>query len=434
MIILLFTLIINPTDSALDGAQVGICFYDLTNDSFLYCYNWNKNFIPASNFKIFTTAAGLFLLGPEHRFKTRFGIDDHNNLYIIAGGDPTLSREMFIKKLKDVEERFKNRINQITIESRAIHGFRYPWGWSWHYLDAAYAPRVTGLILDGNTFELKISPGEKVGDSIIYCFKPQYNDIFIDNQALTLEPDSGWRIDLYRELGSNRVHIYGGVGLDCHERNIPISLIDPISSHQEIIKKILGDGSRVRISTREETLPMIEVVDSILSPPLLIVLKRMNFESENLYAEAIVNALAKSDTVASTLNSGLSEMKHLLVRFGIDTTKIAIYDGSGLSRFNRLTPMSMIKLLITLYRSRYRDQFISLLPYGGEGTLWNRFKEEGERIRCKTGTIYGVSCLSGYILNDNRKIAFTIMVNDFLGKRSTIEKWEDETCRRFLEQ
>ncbi|RKX69945.1 D-alanyl-D-alanine carboxypeptidase/D-alanyl-D-alanine-endopeptidase, partial [candidate division WOR-3 bacterium] len=111
---------------------------------------------------------------------------------------------------------------------------------------------------------------------------------------------------------------------------------------------------------------------------------------------------------------------------------LAIYDGSGLSRFNRITPLAMVRLLYALYHSRYREQFLSLLPTGGEGTLWYRFKTEKNRIRCKTGTLYGVSCLSGYILKP-RPIAFAILINDFLTPRRDIEKWQESLCRRYLQ-
>jgi len=434
MILILLSLIINPPDSLLGGAQIGFCFYDITNDTFVVSYNWNKNFVPASNLKLLTTAAGLFLLGPQYRFKTKFGFDSDYNLYIIAGGDPTLTRKTFTKKLLEIKRKRGKTIKDIFIESRSIHGFRFPWGWSWHYLDAAYAPRMTGLILDGNTFDLMISPGDSIGDSIRYDYGPRFNDIQIDNQAITFAPDSGWKIDLYRELGANRVHIYGGVGMEYQKKTIPISLIDPPSSHLQIVQNLFGNNHNVYILEKMDSLPDLKVTDSIVSLPLLIILKRMNYESENLYAEAIINRLSPSDTVASTLNGGINALKSLLARLRIDTSNTAIYDGSGLSRFNRITPLAMIKLLVAMYRSRYRDHFISTLPYGGEGTLWNRFKEEGTQIRCKTGTVYGVSCLSGYLLKDDRKIAFTIMINDLLGKRRSVEKWQEGICRKFLEE
>ncbi|HIE05937.1 MAG TPA: D-alanyl-D-alanine carboxypeptidase/D-alanyl-D-alanine-endopeptidase, partial [bacterium (Candidatus Stahlbacteria)] len=326
----------------------------------------------------------------------------------------------------------KLKFQDVFIEPRVIHGLRYPWGWSWHYLDAAYAPRITGLILDGNTFKLNLRPGKKVGDTIEYDFMPKFSDITIENNAITFEVDSGFKIDLYRELGSNRIHIYGGLGINYPGREIPIALVDPLQSHCELITNLFGPETRTTILDHNDSIPEIDLIDSIASPQLFLILKEMNYNSENLYAEAIINVLGQSDTTPSSLHHGIQIEKEILSRLGIDTSSIAIYDGSGLSRFNRITPLAMIKLLYALYHSRYRDHFLAMLPYGGKGTLWYRFKQEGPKVRCKTGTIYGVSCLSGYLLDEKRKIAFTIMINDYLKDRKSIERWQEYLCRRFL--
>ncbi|RKX68473.1 D-alanyl-D-alanine carboxypeptidase/D-alanyl-D-alanine-endopeptidase, partial [candidate division WOR-3 bacterium] len=311
MILFLFSIAF--IDSVLIGAQVGICFYDLTGDSFLLCYHHDQNFLPASNLKLFTTASALFLLGPDFRFQTRFALDSDTNLYILGGGDPTLSRAKLLHELKQITQRFP--IQRIFLHGRAIHGFRYPWGWSWHYLDAAYAPRLSGIILDKNTFELILKPGTEVGETINYTYRPQLNDILIVNRATTYPPDSGFKIDLYRELGANRVHLYGGIGLSSPDKKIPISLADPLQSHRELIARMLG--CEVLILSGEDSLPELTTIDSILSPPLIEILHEMNTESENIYAEAILNRLANAETTRSTLNAGIQAEKNLLVRLGI---------------------------------------------------------------------------------------------------------------------
>ncbi|MFN3787991.1 MAG: D-alanyl-D-alanine carboxypeptidase/D-alanyl-D-alanine-endopeptidase, partial [Sulfurihydrogenibium azorense] len=150
------------------------------------------------------------------------------------------------------------------------------------------------------------------------------------------------------------------------------------------------------------------------SQPLKEIIKKANKDSNNFYAEQIFRTLGKEILGKGDTETSATVVINTLKKVGIDVSNIRIYDGSGLSKFNQLTPESIAKILSYMYNTPYFfDFYQSLAVAGTDGTLKHRFKDVKGKIYAKTGYIKGVKNLSGYILSDNGEVyVFSILVNN----------------------
>ena len=127
-------------------------------------------------------------------------------------------------------------------------------------------------------------------------------------------------------------------------------------------------------------------------------------------------------------------MAAFLEETGIENRTLVVSDGSGLSRKNRLTAGAVAELLAAMFDEEYRDDFLETLSVAGKnGSARSRLKEEpyAGRLFVKTGTMRGVSALSGYAKNiDGKWFAFAIISNGFpAGKAKKHKELEDEICK-----
>jgi D-alanyl-D-alanine carboxypeptidase/D-alanyl-D-alanine-endopeptidase (penicillin-binding protein 4) len=139
-----------------------------------------------------------------------------------------------------------------------------------------------------------------------------------------------------------------------------------------------------------------------------------------------------------SVEAGLDELKAFLAEAGIEPSGYNINDGSGLARPNLVSPATVVKLLRYMYASPARDNFLSILPVGGQdGTLGARFSDPtlAGRIHAKTGSLSHVSALSGYAQRRRGDwIAFSILVNNYNGPVGEVRSVMDRICALLVEE
>ncbi len=159
--------------------------------------------------------------------------------------------------------------------------------------------------------------------------------------------------------------------------------------------------------------------------------------SQNLHAELALRAVGRARRNLGSREAGLEEIQAFLAEAGIDSDAYNIADGSGLARLNLVTPATVVKLLRYMYNSPARENWISLLPVGGQdGTLSARFGDSAlaGRIHAKTGTLAHVSALSGYVQRpDGSWVAFSILVNNYNGRSTEVRAVMDRICTLIME-
>ncbi len=435
------------TADFLNSAQFGICIYDLDKDKVLFSENAEKLLVPASNLKIITTAAALQLMGSDHRFVTKLGqsggLNDgviEGDLIIIGGGDPTFGVDQADRLIGSIK---KNKIRKITgnividdsyFTDLSLHGStftfeRLPVGWSWHYLDARYAAEISALTFNENCVNVEIR-SEKNDSSISVTLNPETEYVRLINYLNVKQGEDS--IIIYRRPENNIIYVMGGVKAG-RKKDIPVAVKDPaIFAGYYLLERLEDNGIEVQgkvIRQNNRAFASdtgIVLIDSILSPPLIDILRETNVESVNLYAETLIKQMGAKYYGEGTFNKGLIMVRAFLAQCGADTSKVSLWDGSGLSRYNLVTPTQMVQVLRYMYRSPYRDEFLGLLPLVGEGTLEYRFKDFSGILKAKTGSIHSVSCLSGYLSNNEHNYCFSMMFNNFANSRRYIEEIQEK--------
>jgi D-alanyl-D-alanine carboxypeptidase/D-alanyl-D-alanine-endopeptidase (penicillin-binding protein 4) len=123
-------------------------------------------------------------------------------------------------------------------------------------------------------------------------------------------------------------------------------------------------------------------------------------------------------------------VKTALQRFGIDTAKVGVADGSGVSRYNLVTPRDIVRILerISDRKNDFR-RFLSALPMAGvDGSLSTRMKGTPAmgNLMAKTGTLRGVSSLSGYVTTaDGEILAFSLLMQNYLSGPKDYRRVQD---------
>jgi D-alanyl-D-alanine carboxypeptidase/D-alanyl-D-alanine-endopeptidase (penicillin-binding protein 4) len=160
--------------------------------------------------------------------------------------------------------------------------------------------------------------------------------------------------------------------------------------------------------------------------------------SQNLHAELTLRAVGRVVRNVGSFEAGMAEMKTFLAEAGVDPAGYNLLDGSGLSRLDLVTPATVVKLLRFMYASPARENFLSILPVGGQdGTLTTRFggTPAAGRVLAKTGSLSHVSALSGYIQRpDGAWLAFSVLVNNYGGRGvAEVRGVMDRICNLILE-
>ena len=433
----------------LEHAHVGMIVLNLDEDSVIYANNYQKNMVPASNLKIVTSAAALTFLGSDFRFKTRLAIKGEvrrgelqGDLVVIGGGDPSFSLENLEAFVMTIREHDISRIDGNII---LIDGYftqeRLPIGWAWHYLDARYAAEISAISMNRNVVNVRIE-ATRLGAYADVSIEPLTAYVKLINTMITKPGDDS--IIIFRPPDENTIYVDGGIGFN-HTRNIEVAVKDPAMFVGQYLKERLSE-SNIEFSgrcIRGADLSIYDrgsdyiIVDSILSVSLSDIIKEINTESVNLYAEAVLKTLGSHYLKEGSFKAGVSIVKEFLRRCGADTSLVELYDGSGLSRYNLISPYNIMLVLRYMYHSKLFDGFYELMAGPGEGTLENRFNSISGVMRAKTGTLDAISCLSGYLKLNNQNYCFSMMFNNFVCPRKKIEKIQEDILKElkvFLEE
>jgi D-alanyl-D-alanine carboxypeptidase/D-alanyl-D-alanine-endopeptidase (penicillin-binding protein 4) len=439
----------------------GIHVVELASGKTIYRRNEDRLFLPASNAKLFTTALALLRLGPDHRFTTQI-VREGGDLVLSGGGDPSLSGRVFPYQkdspmgpsLQAIEALADQAIAAgiVRVDGDIVGDDRlFPWAPyapSWTQDDALreFGAPVSALSVNDNAIALFIRPGAHAGDPAELSLDPALEYYAIDNRIVTVSRGSEAKIRIARQPGSRQLLIWGSIAAGHAAFVEPLAIDDPAlyaacALYDALTRRgVAIAGSPVvrhRISTDDYEAPQGAVVASRTSPPLMHLLQTMDKVSQNLFAELMLREVGRESRRQGTREAGLEELNALLVELGSTKDESRLEDGSGLSRNAMITPRLMTRLLVFMHGTRYRDDWLSLLPAGGQdGTLQHRLccMADGKGIRAKTGSLSRALALSGYADSKSRgRLAFSIIVNDFSAPQAEVRAWIDKIATALLE-
>ncbi len=424
-----------------ENAHWGVLIKSLKTGKIWYEQNSKKMFMPASNEKIPTTASTLITLGPDFRFKTELlhngTLTDSSiigDIIVRGNGDPTLYNR-FLKDPKDVFRIWAEDLRSLGVvkitgniigDDNAFDDDHIGYGWSFDGLDVWYSAEVGALQFNENYVDIKIFPPKGKGDSILII--PNVNSRYFNIINNLTVIDSGRAYFRFnRPYGTNNIYLNGTIKRGAKPFEFTPSLTNPTLFYVTVLKETFGEsGITVEGNALDcDDIPgwYSEQADLNLlavrqSPPLKEILQGLMKRSQNMYAETMVKLLGWNENGIGTFRNGKRVVERVLKGFGIDPDTYAYMDGSGLSRYNYISPEQLVKILEGMYNSEYKDVWIDLLPIAGvDGTLRNRMKgtkAEGN-VRAKTGTISNVRGLSGYVTTaDGEELVFSFLVNGHL--------------------
>src|SRR3984885_11333291 len=448
----------------------GIEVVSLDSGKIIYAQNAEKLFTPASNTKLFTTAAALALIGPDYTSRTTVetsGVLDKYGrltgvLVLVGRGDPNLSgRELpynlhttrndhpieVLEQLADalVQKGVKYVDGDIIADDSFFAFERYGEGWSQDDLVWADGAPVSALTINDNVIFVNVLPADRAGDRAFVSITPFADYYHIDNRIITTPAGTGRKIFINREPGSTSLTLWGNVPLDDAGANEALAIEDPAEFAAALFHQLLEKRGIVvygKQSTRHTELASLStltvtataparggdepsralpnqplVLASYQSKPLIEDVRVINTVRQNLHAEILLRLLGREKGAAGTVEGGLEVLHGFLNQAGVPGDQYVFYDGSGLSRQNLVTPHAVVQLLRYAASQSWGSSFRGTLPVAGiDGSLAGRFPNLDPRthVYAKTGSLGGVKAPSGYATTARgQEIAFSILTNNF---------------------
>jgi D-alanyl-D-alanine carboxypeptidase/D-alanyl-D-alanine-endopeptidase (penicillin-binding protein 4) len=304
-----------------------------------------------------------------------------------------------------------------------------------------YFAQVDALTLNDNCVDLIVRPGPE-GEPPEVRVHPNTDYVTISNQARTVPPDTGITaedLEIERRWWerSNVIDITGRLPSNAEEQVYYRTVENPARFTGVVFREYLRrygvavTGPVVLDTLRRASAPVAVYRSPALTHSLIHFLKT----SDNLTGELLVKTMGYVTAgPPGTWDKGLRAIRIFLQKeVGIDTTTLKIADGSGVSRYNLTSPEQLVRLLTYMYHDpTVNSEYQTALPTGGwDGTLKRRMRSEelNRRIRAKTGTLDGVSCLSGYLFpRRGDPLAFAIMMNGYVGDAAPYRQLQDDIC------
>lgn len=444
----------------------GILVQEVSGGDVLYARNAGTSMLPASNVKLFTTAAALDLLGPDYTYTTPLYAQGdvtngtlNGNLIVRGSGDPTFSGRFENGERTAIFERWASELQSAGIQS--VNGdvigdddffddMQWGEGWSWDNFPYYYSAPSGALSFNDNTIDLYVR-ARRVDMPASISWRPYNTDyVRVINRSRTVSASADYDEEYVKHLGTN-TFVVGSllpVGDSDHEA---LSVTNPTLYFTSILRQTLlrsgiavagapVDVDSLSIKPEYEGPDDLRLITTYTSPSLRQIVQVTNTRSENFYAEQLLKTIGAEHPITpgdplydDDMEAGSSEMGaaaslETFAKAGIDTSRINLVDGSGLSRKNLVTPRMTVQLLRYMWSDApeaVSSAFYESLPLGGvSGTLRYRFDRGPAHgnVRAKTGSLSHVSALSGYVrTRGGRMLAFSIMANNYTADGDDID-------------
>ncbi|WP_026118554.1 D-alanyl-D-alanine carboxypeptidase/D-alanyl-D-alanine endopeptidase [Nocardiopsis salina] len=433
-------------DPALEGATSGVLVEDPDTGEVLHGDETGTPLLPASNMKMFTAAAALEALGPDHTFETRVVAENRDgapasveDLHLVGGGDPTLSAGDIDTLAAEVADAGVETVEgDLLADDSRFDGQRLVDDWWEEDEPFAYGAQISALtVAHGDRFDtgvtaVAVEPADE-GEAVTVDLGAADGYAEIDNSAETGAPGSEDTLRIDRPTGTNTIEVTGSLPADAGPVEELRTVDEPAGLAGHLFAVALEEhGVEVQGGLQYGQLPgdWDDPLDLAghTSPELAEVLVPFMKFSNNAHAEMLVKEMGREASGEGSWEAGLAELGSVLDDIGVDTAGLELNDGSGLSRSNLVTASTVSDLLVQARGTEWSDNFRASLPVAGDedpfvgGTLSERMTESAAEgvLAAKTGTLSGVSALSGYVpAPDGGELVFSIVNNGHEGSAPT---------------
>ncbi len=415
---------------SLQGSRYSLRIDDLESGQTVFSRFPDRLVNPASVAKLFTTAAALWVLHPEYRFRTELYVRElpttakiSGPLYVKGYGDPYLIDERLAALAAELKARGIESIEgPLVVDESAFDTEREGPGWEQEDGSHAYLAPTGALSANFNTVRLFLLPGESVGKPAQVSLLPPALSLKLENRLVTHRRTTVVKSESRTVGGETRVTIRGLISV----RQAGVEERCRIDRPAEYAGSILlawlkHQGIKVGNRVRSGQVPQqAELLFSVYSPQLSELVRQVNKISQNFMSEQLFKTLGMELLgEPGSWHKGERAMRAFLwEQVGIPPGSYVIQNGSGLNDVNRVTATQVVKLLETVWRrfDIQADFAASLALAGADGTVMGRLRHPAlaRRLRLKTGGLHNTRSLAGYVENQaGRKFAFAFIVNDY---------------------
>lgn len=434
--------------------------------------NADEPFVPASNQKLLVVCAALMELGVDFSYTTLLWSDRTPSGGVLAGdlmvtgdgdpnisgrfadGDPTALLREWSRGLR--RKGIRRVTGDLLVDDFHFDQERFLPTWKKDQWSRWYSAQIGALNLNDNCVDVTVIP-TAVGGLARYRISPYTAYVTVKNRCRTTR-SGGLLIRLDRVRGTNEIVLSGRIprgrqSVASAAWSGPVTIHDPGLFLGTVLKETLEEegvvveGKVLRDRSRLPELSRREVFHRHTSPlarDLPVILQR----SQNLHSEVLLKALGAARGGGGSVEGGAQVIRGLLERLEIPAPGLEIADGSGFSPENRVAPLTLAHLLRHVSGEEFFPLFLGSLAVAGEsGTLRRRLRRAPVlgRVYAKTGSIAGVSTLSGYVCRGGERDGedaagveepwiFSLLVNGFPGGRgaSAAHALQEDVARRIL--
>lgn len=435
------------TSEAVRYGTVALSVRQVQDGQELVGYNARLSLPSASTLKLITTATALSVLGPDFRYTTTLAYDGTikdsvltGNLYIQGAGDPSLGSwrfaghpdvtALFRRWSQAVQKAGIKRITGRVVGDGSLYAdLATPGTWPYGDLGNYYGAGLNALNINENLYRVFFRPGQSVGASAsVLRTDPLLPFLTFQNLVTTDAPNTGDQVNIVGAPLQNQQWLTGKVpkGAPANEFSVKGSLPDPAffaayALQQQLVRDKIGIGTEpVSIgggqSTTVPSAGRRTVLDEYQSPPLTELVQQTNYQSINLYAEALLRTTAlQLDKTVRTTDDSVDALVAYWKKKGVNLDGFRPHDGSGLSTTGSITADNMTGILSRMTQESVFQAFYGTIPVVGQsGTVkWlARGTAAAGNVRAKSGSIEGVRAYAGYFTaTDGKRMAFCILVN-----------------------
>lgn len=420
---------------------------DATTGQLIYARRADEWMTPASTDKVLTAIAAVKELGANYRFKTQLlthgAIQEgvlHGSVTLRFSGDPVFTHTDMQHLLAKLKQAGIHRITgSVRLDQQARSPIPYGPGWMWDDLSYGYSAPMGAMIIDENSFLLTVgSSSSRInGRPVLKAQLPNGVVTFHNHAHVSRKRHHDCPLLVYSTVDGH-YNFSGCVPKTRQARYEKLAIRNPNQYATVLVRESLKDlhipfNGHVKIRRTQAHSRLLAVH---ASPPLSHLVRDMLKESDNMIANALLEAVGAHyyHEQGSWDNGARAEKALLSPMLGFSASDWRIVDGSGASRYDLLSPHVLVTLLQAVYAEPHvASVILPALPSAGkDGTLAGRMRASGVRgkVHAKTGTMTGVSALTGFVHRPDKHVwVFAVMTNGLVHKASMAHVWEDALCQ-----
>lgn len=406
------------------NARWGIIVISLKDGRIVAANDAQKLFNPASIQKTLTSMVALDKLGGGFRWKTQILAEQNienstlnGDLIIYGQGSPDFDDEALQNLVNQLQTKGLKRVKgKIIGDESYFKGDKIGDGWTWNELQWYYGAEASPLTFNENQANLSLQNG-----------KPKISDDFVTAKGEAKPVQDIEAVGVKRELGENEVYVWGNANALDARISVSNSALWASKKLKEKLEKsgIAVEGEAVKSDWKDKiNRDQFSELAKVESKPLAEIVRKMNKDSVNLYAELILRTLGKKfgdeapdenpkfQKLRGDDSAGASVIVKWLKDNKLADSETKIHDGSGLSRLDFVSPETFGRALVFANQAKFAEDFKTSLPISGvDGTLRGRLK--GEKVVAKTGSMTYVNSIAGYANSSKgESYAFGVILNN----------------------